>query len=117
MHPVAVALHLLVGFLRAPGAMGWFGLHVSTEVSDLLFFREINGYLTGEIDVFRDNLLGRTVSFIGAAVMALVTLWIMIQGYRIAVGQSRDSMMALVVHALRVVVIVGIATAAAAGGG
>jgi type IV secretion system protein VirB6 len=117
MDMIAGALHLLVGVLRNLGPVGRSWMHASTSVSDLLFFREINGYLTGEIDVFRDNLLGRTVSVVGGAVMALVTLWIMIQGYRIAVGHSRDSMMGLVTHALRVVVIVGVATAAAAGGG
>jgi type IV secretion system protein VirB6 len=89
----------------------------ANQLSDLLFFREINSFLTGEIDVFRDNLLGRTVSLLGGAVMAVVTLWILIEGYRIAVGHSRDSMMALVTRALRVTVIVGVATAAAAGGG
>src|SRR6476469_3241678 len=86
-------------------------------LSDLLFFREINSFLTGEIDVFRDNLLGRKVRLLGGAVMAVVTLWILIEGYRIAVGHSRGSMMVLVTRALRVTVIVGVATAAAAGGG
>src|SRR6188472_4358289 len=81
----------------------------ANPLSDLLFFREINSFLTGEIDVFRDNLLGRTVSLLGGAVMAVVTLWIMIEGYRIAVGHSRDSMMVLVTRALRVTVIVGVA--------
>ena len=79
-------------------------------LSDLLFFRDINSFLTGEIDVFRDNLLGRTVRLLGGAVMAVVTLWILIEGYRIAVGHSRDSMMVLVTRALRVTVIVGVAT-------
>jgi type IV secretion system protein VirB6 len=41
----------------------------------------------------------------------------MIQGYRIAIGHSRDSMMGLVTNSLRAVLIVGVATAAAAGGG
>lgn len=105
---------LLNGMLNGVGVLR---MHVAAELSDLLFFREINSFLTGEIDVFRDNLLGRTASLLGGAVLALLTLWIMIQGYRIASGQSRDSMMALVTNSLRAVLIVGVATAAAAGGG
>jgi type IV secretion system protein VirB6 len=105
---------LLKGMLNG---IGFLRMDVMAELSDLLFFREINSFLTGEIDVFRDNLLGRTASLLGGAVLALLTLWIMIQGYRIASGQSRDSMMALVTNSLRAVLIVGVATAAAAGGG
>lgn len=93
------------------------GAHAAVAVPDLLFFREINNFLTGEIEVFRNNLLGRTTSLIGGAALSLLTLWIMLQGYRIATGQSRDSMMALVTHSLRAALIVGLATAAAAGGG
>lgn len=111
---VQLAGHLLEG-LR-PGA-GFPSAHAAAGVSDLSFFREINGFLTGEIEVFRDNLLGRTASLLGAAALSLMTLWIMIQGYRIAIGHSRDSMMGLVTNSLRAVLIVGVATAAAAGGG
>jgi type IV secretion system protein VirB6 len=105
----------LISGLRS--GVGFPTAHAAAEVSDLLFFREINSFLTGEIEVFRDNLLGRTASLLGAAALSLLTLWIMIQGYRIAVGQSRVSMMGLVTHSLRAVLIVGLATAAAATGG
>jgi len=94
-----------------------FGFQKAGPISDLLFFREINSFLTGEIDVFRDNLLGRTASLLGVAVFSLLTLWIIIQGYRIVTGQSRDSMMALVTNSLRAVLIVSVATAAAVAGG
>jgi len=93
------------------------GAHVGAEISELLFFREINNFLTSQIDVFRDNLLGRTASLLGGAASSLLTLWIMIRGYRIAIGQSRESLMGLVTSSLRAVLIVGLATAAAAGGG
>ena len=96
---------------------GFPAAHAAAEISDLLFFREINSFLTGEIEVFRDNLLGRTASLLGGAALSLLTLWIMIQGYRIAIGQSRESMMGLVTNSLRAVLIVGLATAAAATGG
>ena len=97
--------------------VGFPTIHAAADISDLVFFREINGFLTGEIEVFRDNLLGRTASLLGGAALSLLTLWIMLQGYRIAVGHSRESMMALVTSSLRAVLIVGLATAAAASGG
>ena len=70
---------------------GFPAAHAAAEISDLLFFREINSFLTGEIEVFRDNLLGRTASLLGGAALALLTLWILSQGYRIAIGPSRES--------------------------
>ena len=119
MDTIGLLSQLMLGTSRhGPSGASLPTLQVAAnQLSDLLFFREINSFLTGEIDVFRDNLLGRTVSLLGGAVMAVVTLWILIEGYRIAVGHSRDSMMALVMRALRVTLIVGVATAAAAGGG
>jgi type IV secretion system protein VirB6 len=45
-----------------------------------------------------------------AIALVLVTLWIMIQGYRLITGQSRDSMMAMVIHMTRIVIIVTAAT-------
>jgi type IV secretion system protein VirB6 len=118
MQTLAALMQLVLEALRASGStVIHLRVQAASQVGDLLFFREINSFLTGEIDVFRDNLLGRTVSLIGGAVMALVTLWIMVQGYRIAVGQSRDSLMDLVLRSLRVTLVVGLATTAAAGGG
>ena len=103
------ALQQVIGSLLRAGLLdgNWFlGAHVAAGVPDLLFFREINNFLTGEIEVFCNNLLGRTASLIGGAALSLLTLWIMLQGYRIVTGQSRDSMMALVTHSLRAALIV-----------
>jgi type IV secretion system protein VirB6 len=118
MVDIAVPLQLLEQAFRVLGDTGGLPLaRASTETPNLLFFAEINRFLTGEIDVFRDNLLGRTASLFGAAALSLLTLWIMLQGYRIAIGKSRESMMELVTGSLRAALIVGVATAAAAGGG
>jgi len=78
--------------------------------SNLLFFKLINDFLDAEIREFGINLLGRTMAWVGSVALTLMTIWIMIQGYRIATGQSRDSMMALVTNSLRAIFIVGIAT-------
>lgn len=84
---------------------------------NMVFFQEINGFLDDEIGEFAGNLLGRVVTVAGSAALTLLTLWILVQGYRIATGLSREPMMALVGDALKAVLVIGIATGAAAGGG
>lgn len=86
------------------------------DTSNLKFFQEISGFLRDEIDEFGINLLGRTMAWIGSVVLLMMTSWIMLQGYRIVTGQSRDSMMALVTNSLRATLIVGFATGMAIGG-
>lgn len=97
-----------LGWLQASGPLD--------DASNLKFFQEINSFLRDEIDEFGINLLGRTMAWIGSVVMMLMTLWIMLQGYRIVIGQSRDSLMALVTNSLRATLIVGFATGMAIGG-
>ena len=63
-----------------------------SDASNLYFFREVYGFLGGEIDEFRENVLGRVMSWVGTMALILMTLWIMIQGYRIVIGQSRGQM-------------------------
>lgn len=84
---------------------------------NMVFFQEINGFLDDEIGEFAGNLLGRVVTVAGSAALTLLTLWILVQGYRIATGLSREPMMALVGDALKAVLVIGIATGAAAGTG
>ena len=42
------------------------------------------------------HLMGRMMTWAAAIALTLVTLWIMLQGYRIVTGQSREPMMHLV---------------------
>jgi type IV secretion system protein VirB6 len=87
------------------------------DITNLIFFQRINAFLNEEIEEFGINLLGRTMAWVGSVALLLMTIWIMIQGFRIVTGQSRDSMAALVVNSLKATLIVGIATAWGAGGG
>jgi type IV secretion system protein VirB6 len=87
------------------------------SLPNMVFFREINSFLDDEIGEFAGNLLGRMVAVAGSAALTLLTLWILVQGYRIATGLSREPMMVLVGDALKAVLIIGIATGAAAGAG
>ncbi|MFA4415391.1 type IV secretion system protein, partial [Xanthomonas perforans] len=68
-----------------------------------------------EIAIFQWNLLQRTTVWVGVVALTVLTLWILIQGYRIVTGQSREAAMGLVVMALRASLIIALATSMAEG--
>jgi len=82
---------------------------------DFTYFALIYSWLTDKIDTFGSNLVGRSMQFATSIALALVTLWILIQGFRILTGRSRDSMMGMVSDMGRVAVIVAVATVMAIG--
>jgi len=86
------------------------------ELSQFVFFKLINDFLRHEIDAYTWELLTRFSLILSSFIFSLMTIWILYQGYRIVTGQSRDSLMGLVVSSLRAVLIVGVATSMAAGG-
>lgn len=108
-------MHLTLDAMQHLAGMSHGLLSLLGGPGEMVFFQQINDFLRDEIDEFAVNLLGRTAAWLGSVVLSLMTLWIMVQGYRIATGQSRESMMALVTGSLRAVLVVAIATAAAAG--
>jgi type IV secretion system protein VirB6 len=67
-------------------------------------------YLQTEITNFQSAVLGNLMQWVSGLALVLVTIWIMIQGYRIVSGQSQEPMMGLVIRSARVVVIVTAAT-------
>lgn len=85
----------------------------SVSVGDFVFFRTILNYLDAEINNFGFELMGRMMGWVGFIALTALTLWVMIQGYRIATGQSRDSMMVLVVNSARAALIVTVASSMA----
>ncbi len=106
-------LELATGLLGSHGGLDTLKNLMSADLGDtanLIFFQRINAFLNREIAEFGVNLLGRTMAWVGSVALVLMTIWIMIQGFRIITGQSRDSMMALVTNSLRATFIVGIAT-------
>jgi type IV secretion system protein VirB6 len=82
----------------------------------MVYFALIYNWLHDKIDSFGANLMGAVTNWMTALALILVTIWIMIQGYRLITGQSRESMMGLVTNMVRVVVIVTMATAVGAVG-
>lgn len=93
----------------------WLNPHAQ-GVGDFAFFKLISEYFDHKIDQFGLRLMARMMQWVGAISLTLVTLWVMIAGYRMATGQSRDSMMGLVVSMTRIAVILSVATSMAWGG-
>lgn len=92
----------------ANAVIGW--LAPQAGLPNMIFFGEVSDFLDDElIGEYLPNLGARVVRVLGGLGVTLLTLWIMLQGYRVVTGQSRESMMALVVSALRATFIVGIA--------
>lgn len=87
-----------------------------SDASNLFFFRELFSFISDELDDFRQNLLGRTMTWVGAIALTAMTLWVMIQGYRIVTGRSREPMMQFVTQSLRAMLIVTVATTFSIGG-
>lgn len=102
--------------LGAGSLLDLMDLHVQ-GLQNMEFFSLIKEHLDKMIDKFQGNLLKRVGQVMGAIAATVVTLWIIVQGFRIATGQSREPMMGLVVNSLKTVLIVGLAVGTAAGGG
>ena len=86
-------------------------------VGDYLYFKLVNTYFDHKIDKFGLALMRRTMAWASQIALVLATLWIMLAGYRIVTGQSREPMMALVTNAARVTFILALATSMSFGGG
>lgn len=82
----------------------------------LAFFKTIFAFLSDEVDVLRENLLGRLAEWASGLALLLLTIWLTFKGFRIATGQSRDSLAALVTDSLKAVLIVVAATTLTLGG-
>jgi type IV secretion system protein VirB6 len=76
----------------------------------MVYFVLIYNWLNDRIYAFGADLIGAVTSWMTAIALVLITLWIMVQGYRMITGQSRESMIGLVTSMVRVVVIVTLAT-------
>ncbi|MDF4024731.1 type IV secretion system protein [Luteibacter sp. PPL201] len=80
------------------------------DLTSYVYFKLIYDYLNQDIHDFGRELMGRTSTWASAIALTLVTLWIFFQGFRIVSGQSREPMMASVLHMGRIAVIVSAAS-------
>lgn len=95
-----------------------FGIRAGAlgDAVNLYFFYEVKEFLNARIDRFAINLLGRMMTLVGIAALALMTMWVFFQGLRVLTGKSRDSMMEIVMQAAKAGLVISVATSVAAGG-
>ncbi|WP_367381366.1 type IV secretion system protein [Stenotrophomonas cyclobalanopsidis] len=70
------------------------------------FFEILLDFINGRIESFQSGLLSRTMGWVSGIALTLLTLWVLMQGFMIVTGRSRDSLMSLVVGSLRAFLIV-----------
>jgi len=85
-------------------------------IGDYVYFKLISAYFDHKISQFGLGLMKRTMAWASQIALVLSTLWILLSGYRIVTGQSREPMMGLIVNAARVTFIVALATTMSFGG-
>ncbi|NIK02084.1 type IV secretion system protein [Xanthomonas cannabis] len=81
-----------------------------SSVGDFVFYRQIMSYLTNRISEFEADLLGRFTLWVSGIAMIVLTIWVMIQGFNMITGRSRESMAAFIVTMCKSALIVTIAT-------
>lgn len=74
-------------------------------VSQMVFFEAVYSFLRESIDNFAAGTLDRATHLVAGAALTGLTIWFMIQGYRIITGQSRESMSALMANSARAALI------------
>ncbi|AOY69144.1 type IV secretion system protein [Xanthomonas euvesicatoria pv. euvesicatoria] len=84
---------------------------VDANLGDFVFFKLVNDYSSNEIQDFGLELMRRTMRWVSTIALTVTTLWVLILGYRIATGQSRESAMATMIKAAKVSLIISIASA------
>ncbi|MEB2186193.1 type IV secretion system protein [Xanthomonas campestris pv. campestris] len=100
----------------APRATSWLQPLADANLGDFVFFKLVNDYFNREIQGFGMELMGRAMRWVSTIALTVTTLWVLILGYRIATGQSRESAMATMIKAGKVAIIISIASALGANG-
>jgi type IV secretion system protein VirB6 len=80
------------------------------NIADYVYYRLVYDYLNDKIHDFGMDLMHRMMTWASAIALTLVTLYIIIQGFRIATGRSRENLMEVVINMGRIVVVIAAAT-------
>lgn len=75
----------------------------------LIFYKGIIEFIRSEITDIATAGISNMTSFVSMIALPIVTLWLMMQGYRIMTGRSQIPLMGFVLNAAKVVVIMSIA--------
>ncbi|CAH2708445.1 VirB6 protein [Xanthomonas campestris pv. nigromaculans] len=98
------------------GAMNWLQPLADIGLGEFVFFKLVNDYFSNEIQGFGLELMSRTMRWVSTIALTVTTLWVLILGYRIATGQSRESAMATMIKAGKVAIIISLASAVGVNG-
>lgn len=79
---------------------------MAQSFGEMAYYALIAKWVRAEINLFGFELMKNIVGIVGTSALILVTIWIFFQGLRIMTGQSRDSLMVLVMNSLKVTLIV-----------
>ena len=83
--------------------MDWNG--IIDGLAQMAFYDAIYSFLETSIDRFADDTLNRVTRMVAGAALTALTIWFMLQGFRIVTGQSRESMSALMANSARAALI------------
>jgi len=81
-----------------------------SNLGDYIYFTLVYNFLNNRIHRFGMDMMDRMMIWASAIALTLVTLWIVIQGYRMITGKSREPMMEVVLGMARIAIIVSAAT-------
>jgi len=81
-----------------------------SDIASYVYFQLVYKYLQTKINTFGMDLMHRMMTWAATIALTLVTLWILIQGFRIMTGRSQAPLMEMVINMGRIVVIVAAAT-------
>ncbi|WP_126944470.1 type IV secretion system protein [Xanthomonas sp. BRIP62418] len=98
------------------GGMNWLQPLADANLGDFVFFKLVSDYFNQEIQEFGLDLMKETMKWVSTIALTVTTLWILILGYRIATGQSRESAMATMIKAAKVAIIISVASVVGANG-
>ena len=76
-----------------------------SNIADFVYFALVYEFLQDAIQSIMANMMGHTMKWVSLMSLVLVTLWVLMQGYRILTGQTREPIIQIVMNTARVVVI------------
>lgn len=83
---------------------------LAQSAGDYFFYHYVLDYLHSEIRELGIGIMHNAMKWVGGASLVLMTIWVVVQGWRIVTGQTRESMMLFVTNSLRATIIVAAAT-------
>lgn len=85
-------------------------------MTDFFLFSSIRDYLYARIAYFTEHVLSQNLTLALTVILGLLTVWVMIQGYLIAVGKSHEGLKGFILNMFKTYFVVAIALGTASGG-